>query len=63
MVCQQVDVAGAGIAASSLLVGQLLQGRDEGLLVRLRLLGPGVELFERPHRVRLELTGVAPLGD
>lgn len=33
MLCQQVDVAGASISASGLLVGQLLQGRDEGLLV------------------------------
>lgn len=56
-------MAGASVAASSLLVGQLLQGRDEGLLVRLGLLGPGVQLSERPHRVGLELRGVAPLGD
>lgn len=51
MVCQQVDVAGASISAGGLLVGQLLQGRDEGLLVGLGLLGPSVQLFKRPNRV------------
>lgn len=58
---QQVDVAGAGVVPHGLLVGQLLQGGDEGLLVGRRR--QGVELLERPGGAGLELIRGAPPDD
>lgn len=54
-------MAGAGVLPHGLLVGQLLQGGDEGLLVGRRR--QGVELLERPRRAGLELIGGAPPDD
>lgn len=54
-------MAGAGVLPHGLLVGQLLQGGDEGLLVGRRR--QGVELLEGPSGAGLELIGGAPSDD
>lgn len=49
MLCQQVDVAGAGTVVSNLLLSQLLQGCDECLLVGMGLSRQSLQLLEHPH--------------